>query len=57
MVCIITAEATGEKMGCQVSSSSFVSSVYYTYRIQSVDNLAANTVYYITLTTQNGNSN
>lgn len=57
VVCTIYAEVTGEKMGCMVTNNGLISSLYYNYVVQSIDILNLNTVYYVTLTTQNGLAN
>lgn len=56
MVCTITKMSNNERFGCEVTSAS-AQTYYYTYRIQSFENLPANNDYQITLTTQNGNAN
>ena len=44
-----------ERFGCEVTSAS-ASTNYYTYRLQTYENLPANQDYEITLTTQDGDS-
>lgn len=56
MVCTIKKMSNNERFGCEVTSASSATN-YYTYRLQSYENLGANTDYEIVLTTQNGNAN
>ena len=56
MVCTIKKLSNNERFGCYVSTASYTSTYYY-YRLQTIQNLGANTDYEIVLTTQNGNAN
>ena len=56
LVCTIKQMNNNEIFGCEVTSASSQTN-YYTYRLQSFENLAANVDYEFMLTTQNGDAN
>ena len=56
LVCTIKQMSNNQIFGCRVSSASAATN-YYTYRLQSFENLAANVDYEFMITTQNGDAN
>ena len=56
MICTVLKLSTKERFGCEITSDSYTSDYYY-YRLQTNENLPANTEYEIMINSQNGNAN